>query len=313
MECPITRQEIREPVRAADGFVYERAAIEAWLGRSGSGGRSPMTNQPLVDSTLSPVRRELHMERLDHQEPEPQRPEPEPEPEQEHELTPGLRAGSQSLRYGSYISRLRISPRSHLVENLRWSVLTSISLPKFGTYINLLPRSLHAWETWTLLELSAAYIGLNRSRRVRTARQLDKLETSFLVRSIPQCVGERLIIQVADALLHGPRVDWITIVAGHVACCATPLPLGCRRRQGLCRSLQSLAVGALCGYRPACSPQSHGMVGVAHCCRWRHLSHHKRACELKRQPGHAARCYLCSNTWASAFTSMSHCRAVSQE
>ncbi|GAQ88943.1 U box domain containing protein [Klebsormidium nitens] len=41
LECPITRQIMRDPVIATDGFTYERSAIAAWLARSPT---SPMTN-----------------------------------------------------------------------------------------------------------------------------------------------------------------------------------------------------------------------------------------------------------------------------
>ena len=64
MECPITRQQIREPVRAADGFIYEREAIEAWLARPESGGRSPMTNQQLADITREAMQLESQLKRL---------------------------------------------------------------------------------------------------------------------------------------------------------------------------------------------------------------------------------------------------------
>jgi len=50
--CPITHELMRDPVVAADGNSYERAAIEAWLGR---GARtSPLTNLPLPHVTLIP-------------------------------------------------------------------------------------------------------------------------------------------------------------------------------------------------------------------------------------------------------------------
>ena len=40
--CPITHMCMREPVVAADGHTYERAAIERWLRTSTT---SPMTNE----------------------------------------------------------------------------------------------------------------------------------------------------------------------------------------------------------------------------------------------------------------------------
>mmetsp|Transcript_7083 Transcript_7083/g.13844 ORF Transcript_7083/g.13844 Transcript_7083/m.13844 type:complete len:119 (+) Transcript_7083:1112-1468(+) len=49
--CPITRGVFEDPVVAADGFTYERSAIEQWL-RANS--RSPQTNQPLPHRNLVP-------------------------------------------------------------------------------------------------------------------------------------------------------------------------------------------------------------------------------------------------------------------
>ena len=40
--CPITRETMRDPVIASDGFSYEREAIERWLSEHDT---SPMTNQ----------------------------------------------------------------------------------------------------------------------------------------------------------------------------------------------------------------------------------------------------------------------------
>lgn len=50
--CPLTGEAMLDPVRAADGFVYERSAIEQWLkmGRK----RSPMTNEALSHPYLTP-------------------------------------------------------------------------------------------------------------------------------------------------------------------------------------------------------------------------------------------------------------------
>lgn len=50
--CPLTEEVMLDPVRAADGFVYERSAIEQWLqlGRK----RSPMTNEALAHPYLIP-------------------------------------------------------------------------------------------------------------------------------------------------------------------------------------------------------------------------------------------------------------------
>eukprot|EP00658_Telonema_sp_P-2_P015183 TRINITY_DN1582_c0_g1_i1.p1 TRINITY_DN1582_c0_g1~~TRINITY_DN1582_c0_g1_i1.p1 ORF type:complete len:271 (-),score=50.53 TRINITY_DN1582_c0_g1_i1:284-1096(-) len=49
--CPITHELMFDPVRCADGFIYERAAIQQWLCRC---SRSPLTNEPLTHLELSP-------------------------------------------------------------------------------------------------------------------------------------------------------------------------------------------------------------------------------------------------------------------
>lgn len=48
--CPITLELLTDPVIAADGFTYERSAIEEWL----SSGKvtSPSTNEPLLNQSL---------------------------------------------------------------------------------------------------------------------------------------------------------------------------------------------------------------------------------------------------------------------
>eukprot|EP00887_Chlorella_sp_A99_P002394 scaffold10.g2394.t1 len=51
--CPITQEPMRDPVVAADGHTYERAAIEAWIARQPT---SPMTAQPLEHLQLTPNR-----------------------------------------------------------------------------------------------------------------------------------------------------------------------------------------------------------------------------------------------------------------
>ncbi|KAK1798080.1 hypothetical protein P4O66_000580 [Electrophorus voltai] len=52
--CPITHEVMKDPVIAADGYSYEREAIESWIGtRSRS---SPMTNLPLQTTLLTPNR-----------------------------------------------------------------------------------------------------------------------------------------------------------------------------------------------------------------------------------------------------------------
>ncbi|XP_072300450.1 WD repeat, SAM and U-box domain-containing protein 1-like [Eucyclogobius newberryi] len=52
--CPITRELMREPVIAADGFSYERESIESWI--RGKTRTSPMTNLPLQTTLLTPNR-----------------------------------------------------------------------------------------------------------------------------------------------------------------------------------------------------------------------------------------------------------------
>jgi hypothetical protein len=42
--CPITHELLVDPVVAADGYMYERKAIESWLAISSN---SPATNKPL--------------------------------------------------------------------------------------------------------------------------------------------------------------------------------------------------------------------------------------------------------------------------
>uniref|UniRef100_H2LHA4 WD repeat, SAM and U-box domain-containing protein 1 n=1 Tax=Oryzias latipes TaxID=8090 RepID=H2LHA4_ORYLA len=50
--CPITRELMREPVIAADGYSYEREAIESWIHTKNR--TSPMTNLPLLTTLLTP-------------------------------------------------------------------------------------------------------------------------------------------------------------------------------------------------------------------------------------------------------------------
>lgn len=50
--CPITRELMREPVTAADGYSYEREAIESWINTKNRS--SPMTNLPLLTTLLIP-------------------------------------------------------------------------------------------------------------------------------------------------------------------------------------------------------------------------------------------------------------------
>ncbi|PWA18926.1 WD repeat, SAM and U-box domain-containing protein 1 isoform X2 [Gambusia affinis] len=50
--CPITRELMREPVMAADGYSYEKEAIEKWIHTKNRS--SPMTNLPLLTTFLTP-------------------------------------------------------------------------------------------------------------------------------------------------------------------------------------------------------------------------------------------------------------------
>nr|XP_057938183.1 WD repeat, SAM and U-box domain-containing protein 1-like [Doryrhamphus excisus] len=52
--CPITRELMKDPVIAADGFSYERESIESWI--RGKNRSSPMTNLPLQTTLLTPNR-----------------------------------------------------------------------------------------------------------------------------------------------------------------------------------------------------------------------------------------------------------------
>lgn len=52
--CPITQEPMRDPVVAADGYSYERTAINRWL-ESGK-ETSPMTNEPLEHTMVLPNR-----------------------------------------------------------------------------------------------------------------------------------------------------------------------------------------------------------------------------------------------------------------
>ncbi|NWI53425.1 WSDU1 protein, partial [Calyptomena viridis] len=52
--CPITRELMKDPVIAADGYSYEREAMELWI--SSRRRSSPMTNLPLPSLLLTPNR-----------------------------------------------------------------------------------------------------------------------------------------------------------------------------------------------------------------------------------------------------------------
>uniref|UniRef100_A0A8C5CSX6 WD repeat, SAM and U-box domain-containing protein 1 n=1 Tax=Gadus morhua TaxID=8049 RepID=A0A8C5CSX6_GADMO len=50
--CPITRELMKDPVIAADGYSYEREAIQSWI--NSRNRSSPMTNLPLKTTLLTP-------------------------------------------------------------------------------------------------------------------------------------------------------------------------------------------------------------------------------------------------------------------
>ncbi|CAL9690333.1 unnamed protein product [Knipowitschia caucasica] len=52
--CPISRELMKDPVIAADGYSYERESIESWI--RGKAKTSPMTNLPLLTTLLTPNR-----------------------------------------------------------------------------------------------------------------------------------------------------------------------------------------------------------------------------------------------------------------
>ncbi|KAI1898268.1 hypothetical protein AGOR_G00070580 [Albula goreensis] len=52
--CPITREVMKDPVIAADGYSYEREAIESWI--NSKNRSSPMTNLPLQTTVVTPNR-----------------------------------------------------------------------------------------------------------------------------------------------------------------------------------------------------------------------------------------------------------------
>ncbi|KAJ8394533.1 hypothetical protein AAFF_G00045430 [Aldrovandia affinis] len=52
--CPITREVMTDPAIAADGYSYEREAIQSWI--NGKNRSSPMTNLPLQTTLLTPNR-----------------------------------------------------------------------------------------------------------------------------------------------------------------------------------------------------------------------------------------------------------------
>jgi len=55
--CPVSQALMKDPVNAADGYIYERASIKKWIRREQAGGRaprSPSTNLPLENTRLTP-------------------------------------------------------------------------------------------------------------------------------------------------------------------------------------------------------------------------------------------------------------------
>mmetsp|Transcript_24544 Transcript_24544/g.34293 ORF Transcript_24544/g.34293 Transcript_24544/m.34293 type:complete len:152 (+) Transcript_24544:39-494(+) len=51
IQCPITREVMKDPVICSDGHTYERSAIQQWLQRHNT---SPKTNLPLASNVLIP-------------------------------------------------------------------------------------------------------------------------------------------------------------------------------------------------------------------------------------------------------------------
>ena len=147
--CPITRQPLREPVLLADGHIYEREAIEEWLRRPESRGRSPMTNLELPDLTLVPAADVLRERRS------------------------ALGGGRAAAVDGGMLQRA-------LVAGALWSAWAHRLNPLGVERVQHRLQRLHRLDRWALMEKSAACVGLNRSRRVRVARQLDSMESSVL-------------------------------------------------------------------------------------------------------------------------------------
>jgi len=54
LQCPITFELMLDPVIAADGYSYERSAMENWIAKKGAGALSPMTGIPLRHLELLP-------------------------------------------------------------------------------------------------------------------------------------------------------------------------------------------------------------------------------------------------------------------
>ena len=52
--CAITQEPMIDPVLAADGHTYERAAIETWLAQNRTRALSPKSGLPLANRTLVP-------------------------------------------------------------------------------------------------------------------------------------------------------------------------------------------------------------------------------------------------------------------
>ncbi|XP_041981024.1 uncharacterized WD repeat-containing protein alr2800-like [Aricia agestis] len=64
LRCPLSHRVVREPVRAADGFTYDRATLSECLLAQGDDMRSPMTGRRLVSALVEPnygVREQLKL------------------------------------------------------------------------------------------------------------------------------------------------------------------------------------------------------------------------------------------------------------
>ena len=64
LKCPISQQLFQEPVTAADGHTYERAAIEEHIREVGK--TSPVTGEALAHSHLTPNHVVLKLISMDH-------------------------------------------------------------------------------------------------------------------------------------------------------------------------------------------------------------------------------------------------------
>jgi len=64
LKCPLTHELFNDPVIAADGFSYEKVAIESWIRENGN--TSPMTSKEMQHSFLVPNHVVKSMVSIDH-------------------------------------------------------------------------------------------------------------------------------------------------------------------------------------------------------------------------------------------------------